>query len=159
MVTHCYIKLFRFCCKNKSSKGMKISPFWKILIMSSRRLVPPVVTMTLTSMCFASSIQIWLVWRANSRVGTITRAETQKSIHFINCQTTTMYLIVKTLFWFFCWSEVDISLRSSEVESKLSHQPFSFFHWTHKGIHKRLRRELSLHFSSQKLSKDTVIYT
>ena len=33
-------------------------------------LVPPVVTMTCTFMCFPSSLQTWLVCSASSRVGT-----------------------------------------------------------------------------------------
>ena len=39
-------------------------------MMSSRRLVPPVVTMTSTPRCLPSSLQTWLVCRASSRVGT-----------------------------------------------------------------------------------------
>ena len=38
--------------------------------MSSRRLVPPVVTITSIDKCFPISLTIAEVWRANSRVGT-----------------------------------------------------------------------------------------
>ena len=44
------------------------------LMMSSLKLVPPVVTITLTLVCLASSIQICDVCSANSLVGTNTRA-------------------------------------------------------------------------------------
>ena len=39
-------------------------------MMSSRREVPPVVTMTSTLRCLPSSLQTWEFWRASSRVGT-----------------------------------------------------------------------------------------
>ena len=45
--------------------------------MSSFRSVPPVVTIMRMSKCLASSIQIWLVCRASSRVGTTINAEVQ----------------------------------------------------------------------------------
>ena len=41
--------------------------------ISSRRSVPPVVARTFNPQCLPISIQIWEVWRANSRVGTKTR--------------------------------------------------------------------------------------
>lgn len=45
-------------------------------IMSSRRLVPPVVAMTLTPpRCLLIWMQIWLTCSASSRVGTMTMAE------------------------------------------------------------------------------------
>lgn len=50
-------------------------PVSSSLIMSSRRLVPPVVAMTLTPpMCLLTWMQIWLTWRASSLVGTMTTA-------------------------------------------------------------------------------------
>uniref|UniRef100_A0A182QC26 Uncharacterized protein n=1 Tax=Anopheles farauti TaxID=69004 RepID=A0A182QC26_9DIPT len=45
-----------------------------IRIISSFRLVPPVVTMTRMCMCFASSMQICDVCKASSRVGTMISA-------------------------------------------------------------------------------------
>ena len=45
------------------------------LIISSLRTVPPVVTIAPTFMCFAISITIADVCRANSRVGTRIKAE------------------------------------------------------------------------------------
>ena len=50
------------------------------LIMSSLRLVPPVVTITLAPICFDNSINIWLVCKANSLVGTMHIAEKFKII-------------------------------------------------------------------------------
>lgn len=47
--------------------------------MSSRRLVPPVVAITFTPpMCLLTWMQIWLICRASSLVGTMTSAERVK---------------------------------------------------------------------------------
>lgn len=43
---------------------------WYKRIISSFKLVPPVVTMTWIFRCFPSSLHTCDVWRANSRVGT-----------------------------------------------------------------------------------------
>ena len=48
------------------------------LMMSSFKLVPPVVTIHLQPRYLLSSIQMWLVWRANSLVGTMINAEIQR---------------------------------------------------------------------------------
>lgn len=57
----------------KSFSGLPIS---SRRMMSSLRLVPPVVAMTFTPpICLLMSIHIWLICRANSRVGTITMAK------------------------------------------------------------------------------------
>ena len=47
-------------------------------MMSSRRLVPPVVAITSTAMCLPSSLHTWLVCRASSRVGTRIMAARQE---------------------------------------------------------------------------------
>ena len=52
-----------------------LSPVSSSLMMSSLRLVPPVVTMTRVFMCLPRSLQSWEVCRASSRVGSITIAE------------------------------------------------------------------------------------
>ena len=52
-----------------------LSPVSSSLMMSSLRLVPPVVTMTRVLMCLPRSLQSWEVCRASSRVGSITIAE------------------------------------------------------------------------------------
>lgn len=50
-------------------------------MMSSFRLVPPVVAMTFTPpMCLLMLIQFWLTCRANSRVGTSTMAREQEKV-------------------------------------------------------------------------------
>ncbi len=57
-------------------------PVSSSLMMSSRRLVPPVVAITFTPpMCLLTWIHIWLTCRASSLVGTMTKAgKTEK--HF-----------------------------------------------------------------------------
>lgn len=55
------------------------SPGSQSRIISSFRFVPPVVTITLSPKCLLISMQIWLVWRASSRVGTMTRAVTNNT--------------------------------------------------------------------------------
>lgn len=51
-------------------------PVSSSLMMSSRRLVPPVVAITFTPpMCLLTWIHIWLTCRASSLVGTMTNAE------------------------------------------------------------------------------------
>jgi len=47
--------------------------------MSSRRLVPPVVTITSIDKCFPISFTMAEVWRANSRVGTSMRTKIEQS--------------------------------------------------------------------------------
>lgn len=50
-------------------------PVSSSLMMSSRRLVPPVVAITFTPpMCLLTWMQIWLTCRASSLVGTMTKA-------------------------------------------------------------------------------------
>ena len=55
--------------------GQCHKPVSSNLMISSRRLVPPVVTITLADMCLPSSMHVCEVCRANSRVGTTTRAD------------------------------------------------------------------------------------
>lgn len=61
-----------FFARSRILPGVPTSKWtgWYSLIMSSFKLVPPVVTMTWIFRCFPSSLQTWDVWRANSRVGT-----------------------------------------------------------------------------------------
>lgn len=52
-------------------------------MMSSLRLVPPVVAMTFTPpMCLLMLMHIWLICRASSRVGTITMAKSEREYEY-----------------------------------------------------------------------------
>ena len=55
---------------------------WYKRMISSFKLVPPVVTMTWIFRCFPSSLHTCDVWRANSRVGT--SITTEKKLHECN---------------------------------------------------------------------------
>lgn len=71
-------------------KGSSRGSWWNLpvsssLMMSSRRLVPPVVAITFTPpMCLLTWIHIWLTCRASSLVGTMTKAErSRRHVHTI----------------------------------------------------------------------------
>lgn len=78
------LNIFRKCRQCRLLKLLgdlyRLSPVSSRRMMSSFRLVPPVVAMTFTPpMCLLMLIQIWLTCRANSRVGTITMARERES--------------------------------------------------------------------------------
>ena len=72
-------KLLKHLCVKLQTASQLVSnhflPVSSSLIMSSRKLVPPVVAITLAPpMCLLTWMQIWLTCRASSLVGTITIA-------------------------------------------------------------------------------------
>lgn len=67
--------LYTRSCLNNTHRPGVATRMWTGLykrMMSSFKLVPPVVTMTSTFKCFPSSLVTWEVCRASSRVGTST---------------------------------------------------------------------------------------
>ena len=78
------IQLFPNFLKN-DLLGSCYLPVWYNLIISSLRLVPPRVTITLVPRWTLRSLHICEVWRANSLVGTSTKAEWK----LINYETDT----------------------------------------------------------------------
>lgn len=75
-----YCRRWSHCCYLFTMIRYILHDYWALPVssrrmISSRRLVPPVVAMTLTPpRCLLIWILIWLTCRANSRVGTITMA-------------------------------------------------------------------------------------
>lgn len=96
-------------------------------MMSSRRLVPPVVTITFTSMCFASSIQIWDVCSANSLVGTMTNAW----ITSFRGSTLNEYKILLTKFIDRIWDIQNVDWTSPVLILGLNMLQFFLFHFWH----------------------------
>ena len=73
-------------------------------MISSFKSVPPVVTIMRISKCLASSMQIWLVWSASSRVGTTIKAVEGKSNG--NSPAWRSQRKIVTLDMPFCWNNL-----------------------------------------------------